>query len=82
MATVRLSSKGQVVIPARIRNQLGLRTGQTLEIRKSDAREIVLTIIEERPREAEAMLRQARAWSQASERDLVRELHERRALER
>ena len=34
MATSRMSSKGQVVIPARIRKSLGLRKGTPLAIRE------------------------------------------------
>lgn len=79
---VRLSSKGQLVIPAPLRRQLGLKTGQALAVRTGPDRQIVL-----RPAEADAeglgqMLRRARSWAPSRRRDLVEELHERRHRER
>jgi AbrB family looped-hinge helix DNA binding protein len=44
---VRLSSKGQLVIPASIRRQLGLKTGQALSVRTGSRREIVVGPAEE-----------------------------------
>jgi AbrB family looped-hinge helix DNA binding protein len=79
---IRLSSKGQLVIPALVRRQLGLRTGQALAIRTGPRREIVLGPAEEESSSLDAMLARARSWSQARERDLVEELHDRRRRER
>jgi AbrB family looped-hinge helix DNA binding protein len=78
---VRLSSKGQLVIPASIRRKLGFKTGQALAVRTTQ-RDIVLSPAEEDSRGLESMLAQARSWAPARERDLVAELHERRRRER
>jgi len=80
-SVVRLSSKGQVVIPAHIRRQLGLRTGQPLAVRTGRRSDIILGPAPERARDVEALLRRARSWA-ARKRDLVAELHERRRQER
>jgi AbrB family looped-hinge helix DNA binding protein len=79
---VRLSSKGQLVIPASLRRRLGLKTGQALAVRTGNRREIVLSPAEEDSLGLEAMLDRARAWSGARRRDLVAELHDRRRRER
>ncbi len=79
---VRLSSKGQLVIPASLRRRLGLKTGQALAVRTGTGREIVLSPAEEDSLGLEAMLDQARTWSGARRRDLVAELHDRRRRER
>ena len=78
---VRLSSKGQLVIPAPLRRQLGLKTGQALAVRTGTRREI-LSPAEEDSLDLEAMLDRARSWSSARRRDLVEELHDRRRRER
>lgn len=46
-ATTKLSAKGQVVIPADVRRQLGLKPGQTLQVRKA-AGGVMLTPIQEK----------------------------------
>ena len=79
---VRLSSKGQLVIPASLRRRLGLKTGQALAVRTGTRREIVLSPAEEDSLGIEAMLDRARAWSGGRRRDLVAELHDRRRRER
>jgi AbrB family looped-hinge helix DNA binding protein len=79
---VRLSSKGQLVIPAALRRQLGLKTGQVLAMRRGTDREIVITPAETSPRTVETALRRARSWAAAKRRDLVEELHQRRRRER
>jgi AbrB family looped-hinge helix DNA binding protein len=78
--SVRLSSKGQVVIPVGVRRALRLRAGQQLRIRRS-AGEIVLTPATEEE-DPVAMLRRAQAWAARNRRDLVGDLHRRRASER
>ena len=77
---VRLSSKGQLVIPAPLRRQLGLKTGQALAVRTGARREIVLSPADSEG--LEVMLRRARSWLPGQRRDLVEELHERRRRER
>jgi len=81
-AIVRLSSKGQLVIPASLRRKLGLKTGQALAVRTGTHREIVLSPAEEDSQGLEVMLGQARSWASARRRDLVEELHARRQRER
>jgi AbrB family looped-hinge helix DNA binding protein len=79
---VRLSSKGQLVIPAALRRRLGLKTGQALAVRSGAHREIVLTPAETASHGLDVMLGQARAWVAARQRNLVEELHQRRRRER
>ena len=79
---VRLSSKGQLVIPAPLRHALGLKTGQALTVRAGARREIVLSPAEDDEHDVETLLHRARAWSRRRDRDLVDELHARRSTER
>lgn len=79
---VRLSSKGQLVIPAPLRRKLGLKTGQALAVRTGAHREIVLSPAEADSQGVEMMLRRTRSWVAARRRDLVEELHQRRRRER
>ena len=46
MATTKVSSKYQVVIPKEIRSQVGLRTGQTIEVFAQDG---VIFLVPDRP---------------------------------
>ena len=78
----RLSSKGQVVIPAWIRRELDLSPGELLQVdlRREGRGEIVL-----RPgstTEVEGLLRKGYEWIEAAGVDLVEELHEARRKER
>jgi AbrB family looped-hinge helix DNA binding protein len=75
--TVKLSSKGQVVIPADLRRELGLSAGGTLRIRTTSAKEIVLAA-GELDVDVEAARRDFEAWSKRSGRNLVEELHQAR----
>ena len=79
---VRLSSKGQIVIPATLRRKLGLRTGQALAVRAGSGREVVFVPLEEQAANADEMLRRIRAAGAKLRRDLVEELHRRRQAER
>lgn len=79
---VRLSSKGQIVIPAAIRRRLRLKTGQPLSIRAGLKSEVILSAFEDPSREAEALLRRIRSAARRSHRDPVDELHRRRRAER
>jgi AbrB family looped-hinge helix DNA binding protein len=47
---IRLSGKGQIVIPAEVRSQLGLKKGSTLTLRLED-RKIVIEPLEELPQD-------------------------------
>ena len=76
--TVRLSSKGQIVIPAHIRRELGLKTGRVLRLRTQSPRQIVLSLPEDEPESLDEMLKRARAWkSPVNELDELRKLHQR-----
>ncbi len=83
---VRLSSKGQVIIPAEYRRKLGLRTGQSLSVRSGAGRELVFSPAEDAGEDLDAMLKQARAWFSSwrrkTGRDPLQEFHERRRKER
>jgi AbrB family looped-hinge helix DNA binding protein len=79
---VRLSSKGQLVIPAALRRKLGLKAGQALAVRSGAHREIVLSPAEADEQGVDTMLRRARSWAPSRRRDLVEELHQRRRRER
>ena len=79
---VRLSSKGQLVIPAALRRKLGLKTGHALAVRGGAGREIVITPAEADSQALERALRRARSWTAGRRRDLVDELHRRRERER
>ena len=79
---VRLSSKGQIVIPARFRRKLGLETGQTLLVRAGEGKEVIFAPVEKASRDADALLRRIRAYARRSQRDPVGELHRRRQRER
>ena len=78
---VLLSSKGQIVIPAAVRRQLGLQTGQRLALR-ANGRGLLLEPIENGDSNLDADLARARAWVSRTRHDLVDELHRRRARER
>jgi AbrB family looped-hinge helix DNA binding protein len=80
-SVVRLSSRGQIVIPASLRRRLGLRTGQPLAVRAS-GREVVFVPAGEDSADIEVMLRRVRVWVTRTRRDLVEELHDRRRAER
>ena len=81
-SVVRLSSRGQIVIPASLRRRLGLRTGQPLAVRAGSGREVVFVPAGEDSADIEAMLRRVRVWVTRTRRDLVEELHDRRRAER
>ncbi len=79
--TVRVSSKGQVVIPAGLRRALGLKTGQSLRIRQTGPGTMTLSRPDERE-EADDMLERVRACAAELAFDPVEELHSRRTRER
>ena len=77
---VKMSSKGQVVIPKEIRNKLRIGPGTVLNV-KAEERKIILELAPEPPEEvfveaggiAEKVLREAKASSDKAER-LLRDL--------
>ena len=79
---VRLSSKGQIIIPVAFRRQLSLKTGQPLTVRAQGTSAIVFSPLDKNSRDLASMLERARSWLKTSGRDLVEELHERRENER
>lgn len=79
---VRLSSKGQLVIPAALRRTLGLVAGQSLSVRAGADGEVVLSPVGLETAQLAEMLERTRAWARANRRDLVAELHASRDEER
>ena len=79
---VRVSSKGQIVIPVAVRRRLGLKTGQPLVICANTQDEIVLRRADPDADAVYEMLRRLRAAARKLGGDPLRELHERRRRER
>ncbi len=79
---VRVSSKGQIVIPVAVRRRLGLKTGQPLAIRTNTQDEIVLRPADRDSDAVDEMLRRLRSAARKRGGDPLRELHERRRRER
>ncbi len=75
---VRVSSKGQIVIPVAFRRRLGLKTGLPLAVRAGTQDDI----IERDSNAVDEMLRRLRAAAKKLGGDPLRELHERRRRER
>ena len=74
----RLSSRGQVVIPAAIRRRLRLATGETLLVETGPPGERVVVLRGQSRDEIRDRLVRAYAWFEKTGRDLVEELHESR----
>jgi AbrB family looped-hinge helix DNA binding protein len=80
---VRVSSKGQVVIPAALRRRLRIHAGQPLALRAgSRDDELILRPVDSDTRAVDAMLRKLRRAATALGRDLLAEMHERRGRDR
>ena len=79
---VRLSSKGQIIVPASLRRRLGLQKGQAMQVRPDGEGAIIFTPVDEEPVDLETILAQARAWYAKTGRDPVKSLHRRRRRER
>lgn len=81
--TTRLSSKGQVVIPAWARRQLGIEPGDELQV-EITARNGERTILLRAPStiEIERALRKGYEWLEQSGEDPVEALHESRRIAR
>lgn len=59
-ATTKLSAKGQVVIPADVRRELGLKAGQTLHVRKAAGGVMLTPVIEKSGRSTEELIAELR----------------------
>ena len=59
-ATTKLSAKGQVVIPADVRRSLGLKPGQTLQVRQAGSGVMLTPILEKSGRSTEEVLAEIR----------------------
>jgi AbrB family looped-hinge helix DNA binding protein len=59
-ATTRLSAKGQVVIPADVRRSLGLKVGQTLQVRKAGGGVMLTPVLEKSGRSTEEIIAEIR----------------------
>jgi AbrB family looped-hinge helix DNA binding protein len=76
--TTRLSSRGQVVIPVRVRRALGWRPGEELTVEVGPAGARTLVLRGRNAGELEAALSRGYDWFERSRRDLVKALHESR----
>lgn len=59
-ATTKLSAKGQVVIPAGVRRELGLKPGQTLQVRKAAGGVMLTPVLEKSGRSTEEIIAELR----------------------
>ncbi len=66
IATTRLSSKGQVVIPEQVRNRLGLKTGDQFVVVGKDDAVILKSITAPSMREFDAVIKKARKQARAA----------------
>ena len=66
VATTRMSSKGQVVIPEELRNSLGLKTGSQFVVVGENDVVILKTIERPSMTEFDGLVRQARRQARAS----------------
>lgn len=79
---VRISSKGQIVLPAALRRELGWSTGRLLQATPAPGGGITLTAADEEWEAIQDARRRIHEWEGATGRDLVEELHQRRRRER
>jgi AbrB family looped-hinge helix DNA binding protein len=59
-ATTRLSAKGQVVIPADVRRALGLKAGQTLQVRQAGGGVMLTPVLEKSGRSTDELIAEIR----------------------
>jgi AbrB family looped-hinge helix DNA binding protein len=59
-ATTKLSAKGQVVIPADVRRELGLKPGQTLQVRKAAGGVMLTPVLEKSGRSTDELIAELR----------------------
>jgi AbrB family looped-hinge helix DNA binding protein len=76
--TTRLSSKGQVVIPAWVRRRLNLASGDELRVEIASARERTIVLRGTNRQQVERAIRKAHQWLETSGDDPVAALHEAR----
>lgn len=79
---VRISSKGQIVLPARVRRELGWGTGRVLQVKLRRQGGVILTAEHMDWEAIEEARRRFQDWFDATGVDPVEELHERRRRER
>lgn len=82
LQVVRVSSKGQIVIPQDVRRRLGLKTGSSLRVRTSEEGEVILSPMTHDSSWIEEARDRFAAWAKEAGRDLVEELHQHRRHER
>jgi AbrB family looped-hinge helix DNA binding protein len=76
--TTRISSKGQVVIPAWVRRRLSLAAGEELHVEIASARDRTIILRGTKQEEVERSLRKGYEWLARSGQDPVAALHEAR----
>lgn len=81
-SVVRISSKGQIVIPMAFRRLLGLKTGQSLVVRTGTRDEIVLRLLDRESADADDMRRRLQAAGRKLGGDPLAAFEERRRRER
>lgn len=47
--TTTVSEKGQITIPKKLRDRLGIRPGQALEVREDQGRLVMIKVVEQDP---------------------------------
>lgn len=80
LATTRLSTRGQVVIPAHVRRRLGLVPGDDLAVDLGSDRTIVLR--RQSPSDLRPQLEAGYRWLEATGEDPIKNLHASRRRER
>jgi AbrB family looped-hinge helix DNA binding protein len=81
--TTRLSSKGQVVIPARVRRRLSLVPGEELRVEVGSDAERTIVLRGQTRREIDSLIEKGYAWLERNRIDMVEALHgERRKARR
>jgi len=78
IATTRLSSRGQVVIPASVRRKLHLETGDLLQVGVEGPGQEAIVLQRATKAEIEQALKKGYKWFARTGRDPVEELHEAR----
>ena len=66
LATTRMSSKGQVVIPENVRNDLGLRTGDEFVVLAQNGVVLLKGISKPSMREFDSLIKKARRQAKAA----------------
>jgi AbrB family looped-hinge helix DNA binding protein len=66
LATTRMSSKGQVVIPENVRNDLGLKTGDEFVVLAQNGVVLLKGISKPSMREFDALIKKARRQAKAA----------------